>query len=637
MTQRRNSIDEIIKGLELAPIMSATSNASIGTTITAFPPLPPIPGPSELSAGIDRPPFDFEKALSAGKALAAAGNLDGRYGWRNLWLFPLTHEARQHPEIEHKLKSLHDDVAAVSAVAAVSRGVRGAGGWSAENDVQWVNAVQRSPANPRTMGSTYDAAVAIGWIPPVTSAGNTGVAIMAPSAALANAGLRPLPPIPGGHYSEAAGLRLFLERYAFVREGGTASYFVCDAEGRLVRTDETSIEAELRNVYVWTGGTGDGDGRARKPLFSWWKRTTSRPQICVAVFKAHGGVAAHEFNMWQGWGVRPMPGRSQMRRLLHHIWQIICRRDRRKFRYLMSWLAWTLQNPDRAPGVAVVLQSSREGAGKSTLSEVMVKIFGVHGTVVETPDGLLGKHNDNLEFACFVAVEEAVFAGDKKAADQLKSRITSSSTTIEPKFKSRRSAPNRLHAMITTNHAWAAPAGDGARRWFVLSIGEEKVDDTSWFGPLYADLESGGYGQFLRLLLDLNLGHWSPRQLEKTDELFEQQIMSASWTKQWLLTSAEQDELVGEPMTPKLLLGVSHQVDVAYRSYCDWVKSSGRTPDSLPYFRKEVVDVLGGKTVRPSGGAYGVRVRLRYFPDGPALRRMVLRSLNIPEDYRRDE
>ena len=406
------------------------------------------------------------------------------------------------------------EVAALSAVSAASRGVRGTEGWPAENDVQWANAMQRSPANPRTMGSTYDAALAIGWAPLVTSAGNTGVAldgeIIAPSAAPATfcADLRPLPPIPGGYYSEADALRLFLERYLLIREGGTASYYLCDAEGRLVRTDDTSIEAELSNVYVWTGGTGDSDGEMRKakPLFSWWKATTSRPQIRVAVFKPHGGVVAHEFNMWRGWGVEPLPGRAKVWRLLRHIRQIICRRDRRKFRYLMRWLAWTVQNPDKAPGVAVVLQSLREGAGKSTLSEVMVKIFGVHGTIVDTPDGLLGKHNDNLEFACFVAVEEAVFAGDKKVADQLKSRITSSSTTIEPKFKSRRSAPNRLHAMITTNHAWAAPAGDGARRWFVLSIGEEKVGDTSWFGPLFADLESGGYGQFLHLLLGLNIG-----------------------------------------------------------------------------------------------------------------------------------
>lgn len=77
--------------------------------------------------------------------------------------------------------------------------------------------------------------------------------------------------------------------------------------------------------------------------------------------------------------------------------------------------------------------------------------------------------------------------------------------------------------------------------------------------------------------------------------------MSASWTKQWLLTSAEQDEFVGGSMTSTLPLGTHYQVDKLYRSYCDWMKSSARTPDSSPHFRKEVVSVLGGKAARPRG------------------------------------
>jgi Family of unknown function (DUF5906) len=378
------------------------------------------------------------------------------------------------------------------------------------------------------------------------------------------------------------------------------------------------------------GSASDGSGEQKtKPLFQWWKGNPNRPQVRVAVFNPHAEVAAHEFNMWRGWGVEPVPGFQNMLPLLRHIWRVICRRNSRKFHYLMRWLAWTVQNPDKPPGVAVVLHSSREGAGKSTLSEVMLKIFGVHGTIVDTSEGLLGKHNDNLEYACFVAVEEAVFAGDKRVADQLKSRLTATSTTIEPKFKARRSAPNRLHAMITTNHSWSAPAGDGARRWFVLSISEEKVGDSAWFEPIYAGLDRGGYGQFLRLLLGLDLGPWNPRQLEKTNELFDQQIMSASWTKQWLLASAEQDAFVGG--FTRFPLGADYQVNKLHAPYCDWMRSCARKPETIEFFRREIASVIA-KPSRPRN-PNGERMRQRHFPDGATLRRLVLRSLNIPEDY----
>jgi hypothetical protein len=72
---RRHSVDAIIEGLGLAPMMNARMVQANSATLLAFPPRPPLLGPSELSAGIVLLAFDFEKALSAGEALAAAGKL----------------------------------------------------------------------------------------------------------------------------------------------------------------------------------------------------------------------------------------------------------------------------------------------------------------------------------------------------------------------------------------------------------------------------------------------------------------------------------------------------------------------------------------------------------------------------------
>ena len=49
-----------------------------------------------------------------------------------------------------------------------------------------------------------------------------------------------------------------------------------------------------------------------------------------------------------------------------------------KFKYLIRWLAWAVQNPDKHSGVVIVLKSREQGTGKSTLGVVMLKIFRLH-------------------------------------------------------------------------------------------------------------------------------------------------------------------------------------------------------------------------------------------------------------------
>ena len=85
-----------------------------------------------------------------------------------------------------------------------------------------------------------------------------------------------------------------------------------------------------------------------------------------------------EFNLWQGFGVEPRKGWHKQRRLLQHIQQVICRRDKKKFKYLIRYLAWSVQNPDKHSDVVIVLKSHKQGTGKSTLGVVMLHSSGVH-------------------------------------------------------------------------------------------------------------------------------------------------------------------------------------------------------------------------------------------------------------------
>jgi hypothetical protein len=164
----------------------------------------------------------------------------------------------------------------------------------------------------------------------------------------------------------------------------------------------------------------------------------------------------------------------------------------------MRWLAWCIQNPDRRAEVIVVLMSEAEGCGKSTVGQVMLDIFGQgkgrHALLVEDKEQLLGKFNSHLETTCFVLGEEVLWAADYSTADALKSRITASTIPIEEKYRARRSAPNRLHVMLTTNHSWAIPAGVNGRRYFVAEISDEVAQDKRASIPSIKTLETAALG-----------------------------------------------------------------------------------------------------------------------------------------------
>jgi hypothetical protein len=296
------------------------------------------------------------------------------------------------------------------------------------------------------------------------------------------------PPITGGLLTAADALDL-MNAWFFVSEtNGEVSISRIEGDGTLTHFGLDDLQLLLSNTSVEVGNR-------HMPICKFWLGHHRRRQ-CKIVFKPTGTAEVDEYNQFRGFAITPVVGYQKQRRFLRHLWQVICKRDKTKFKYLMRWLAWCIQNPDRRAEVIVVMMSEAEGCGKSTVGQVMLDIFGQgkgrHGLLVEDKEQLLGKFNSHLETTCFVPGEEVLWAGDHSTADALKSRITAGTIPIEEKYRARRVVPNRLHVMLTTNHSWAIPAGVGARRYFVAEVSDEVAQDKAWFVPLYQDLNDGG-------------------------------------------------------------------------------------------------------------------------------------------------
>src|SRR5437868_46145 len=130
-------------------------------------------------------------------------------------------------------------------------------------------------------------------------------------------------------------------------------------------------------------------------------------------------------------------------------------------------------------------------AGKSTLGNVMLTVFGRHGSNIDDKERLLGRFNDWLEDQCFILADEILWAGDHRRADKIKSLITAPTIRIERKFGECHIIPNRLHVIMTTNHDHAIAAGVGDRRFIVFDVSDARACDKAWFDPIYRDLAAG--------------------------------------------------------------------------------------------------------------------------------------------------
>lgn len=346
----------------------------------------------------------------------------------------------------------------------------------------------------------------------------------------------------GGILSPNEALKLLNSHYLIGKSEQEVAIFRINNDGSLAFAPPEQFKLDVANIFVQPSG---GSGRPI-PAEKFWKEHPWRHQRTI-VFKPGGTTDPLEFNLWRGYRVEPRKGWQRQRRLLRHIWNIICRRDRVKFRYFIRWLGWAVQNPDKHSEVVVVLKSRKQGTGKSTVGVVMLKIFGPHGALVDDKERLLGKFNDWLETTSFVLGEEILWARDHKSTDKLKSIITASTIQVERKNGAIRQITNRLHPMMTTNHDHAVDAGVGDRRNVVFDVSDERACDNTWFGPLYRDLETGGISEFLWFLQNLRLGEWHPRQIIKTAEATEQQRMSADSISQWARACIEADAIVGKP------------------------------------------------------------------------------------------
>lgn len=331
-----------------------------------------------------------------------------------------------------------------------------------------------------------------------------------------------------------AKVRKLNRKHAIARVKGKTVILDFHADGDVSYGSPSDLHAYYENNRVATE-------KATEPVTKWWMRHKDRREYPNGIVFAPNKEVKGAYNHWQGFSVEPN-AKGSCRRFLKHLYENICRGNEENYRYLLGWLAHLIQRPEEKPGVAVVLRG-KKGTGKDTVGDYVGGLFPHHHVKIANQEQLTGKFNQHQEKCLLLHVEEGFWAGSKNSEGPLKHLITSEHVLIEPKGINPFKVTSVLRLFITSNEKWVVPASADERRYFVLDVGSDKIQDTAYFAKLRDEMWNGGRAALLDYLMNYDISDFNVRAVPATQALTEQKIEGLRNIDLWWFSMLETGEI----------------------------------------------------------------------------------------------
>lgn len=255
-------------------------------------------------------------------------------------------------------------------------------------------------------------------------------------------------------------------------------------------------------------------------------------------------------NLFRGWGVKPIKGSVRpWRQLL----ALVSKGNRQFIRQVDAAAAQMFQEPGNVkdrPNLAFML-SGDPGTGKSSITETVKDIAGPHHALeVQSANELFPEKgfNENQLGKIFIMIEEAIFGRDHSLMNKLKSRISSSTIPIHPKFRGRFDVDNiqRMFATTNDNHALSLTSDD--RRWTTIEARKDRWDMATpegraeaktWFDNYHEWRRNGGSEAILYYYLHKEIDREVLKHPIETEMKKKQVQHSLTPVQRWAVEIAE--------------------------------------------------------------------------------------------------
>lgn len=352
-----------------------------------------------------------------------------------------------------------------------------------------------------------------------------------------------------------------------------------------------------------------GDRNKKILVADMWLEDRDRRQFEGIIFDPeHPGHGSH-YNLFQGFSFKPAPGDCSLFKKL--MLEVICSGNQNHFEYLWNWTAHLFQKPWELPGVAVVMRG-KQGTGKGTFATILGKMIGNHFKHIQQHTHLVGHFNGHMESALLVFADEVTWGGRSEETGFLKATITEHKQQIEKKGQDVYSVDNFKRLIIASNEAWCAPVEIGDRRFFVLNVNDQHVQDQVFFAALLDQMAAGGINALMHELMHTDLSGFNVRAKPDTQgNDWDMKLRGADSVTQWLfeyLDRAHGDDFDLKPVKTDL-----HQ---GYLEWCEQHDKRHPSVDSMFAKRlKEVFNKVGNYLSDGRHQINGKQCRVWEFPE----------------------
>jgi hypothetical protein len=276
-------------------------------------------------------------------------------------------------------------------------------------------------------------------------------------------------------------------------------------------------------------------------------------------------------NYWIEPSIKPFQGDwFVIQEFLH---TVICNNNVALFDYLINYLAHMLQRPHEKPGIMIVFLSG-QGCGKGTFYKLLGRIWSRTTLQVCDINEITGQFNAALERNYVVCMDEALFAGDKKSLDKLKSLVTEPKCRIEQKHQPSRSIDSYHRFFASSNHDHFAHVDKDDRRFLFIRLSSVHKQDQIYFDAVNDALDDDAViAAMMHDLLNLDLTDFKIRKRPLTEEHLSQRLQSlGGFERYWyeVLQSGMLDRFT-EWDKPRFI-STKHLTDF----YKDYDKNAGR-------------------------------------------------------------